>query len=170
MTLEALNSLPATDARVALERCCGASRWIEAMLAVRPFGTAAALFAASDRAFAPLERADWLQAFAHHPKIGDVSALRAKFAGTAAWAGAEQGGAASATEATLQALAECNRAYEERFGYIFIVCATGKTAGDMLTLLNARLDNAADAELSLAAAEQRKITRLRIEKLLGETA
>lgn len=170
MTIEALNALPAADARAALERCCGASRWIEAMLAARPFADAATLFAASDRAVAPLERADWMEAFSHHPKIGEVSALREKFAGTAAWAGAEQGGAATANEATLLALAEGNRAYEARFGYIFIVCATGKSAGEMLAVLRARLGNAPDDELSLAAAEQRKITRLRIERLLGETA
>lgn len=170
MTVEALNALPAAEARAALERCCGASRWIEALIEARPFDGAAAIFAASDRAFAPLERADWMEAFSHHPKIGDVSALRTKFAGTAAWAGSEQGGTATATEATLQALADGNRTYEDRFGYIFIVCATGKSAGEMVAMLNARLGNAPEAELSNAAAEQRRITRLRIEKLLGEGA
>jgi 2-oxo-4-hydroxy-4-carboxy-5-ureidoimidazoline decarboxylase len=168
--IEALNSLPAAEARAAFERCCGAARWTEALLGSRPFADAAALFAASDRAFAPLERADWMEAFSHHPKIGDVAALRTKFAATAAWAGSEQGGTATAAEATLMALAEGNRAYEERFGYIFIVCATGKSAGEMLALLEARLGNAPEDELSLAAAEQRKITRLRIEKLLSEGA
>ncbi len=168
MTIEALDALSRDEARAALERCCGASRWVEAVNAARPFGNAAALFAASDRAFSELERGDWLEAFAHHPKIGDVSALRAKFAATAAWAGAEQAGAAAAGEETLRALAEGNRAYEERFGYIFIVCATGKSAGEMLALLRARIGNDPDAELAIAAAEQRKITRLRIEKLLGE--
>ena len=170
MTLEALNRLAAAEARAAFERCCGAARWIDAMVAARPFADAAALHAASERAFAPLVRADWLEAFSHHPKIGDVSALRAKFASTAAWAGAEQGGAATATEATLEALAEGNRAYEERFGYIFIVCATGRSAEEMLALLRARLGNEAAAELAIAAVEQRKITRLRLEKLLGEGA
>src|SRR6185503_1116256 len=132
-----LNRLSTAAAHEALERCCGAARWIEAMLAARPFADRAALIAAAERAFAPLVRADWLEAFAHHPKIGDVSALRARFASTAAWAASEQGGAATAAGATLESLAEGNRAYEERFGYIFIVCATGKSAEEMLGLLRA---------------------------------
>lgn len=168
MTLEALNRLPAAEAREAFARCCGASRWIEAMLAARPFADRAALAAAAERAFEPLARADWLEAFSHHPKIGDVSALRAKFATTAAWAGAEQRGAAGAGEATLAALAAGNRTYEERFGYIFIVCATGKSAEEMLALLEARIGNDPAAEIAIAAGEQKKITRLRIDKLLGE--
>jgi len=170
VTLDALNRLPAGEARAAFERCCGASRWVDAMIAARPFADAAEIAAAGERAFAPLVRADWLEAFSHHPKIGDVSALREKFASTAAWAGAEQRGAATATEATLAALAEGNRAYEERFGYIFIVCATGKSAEEMLALLRARLGNEPAAELAIAAVEQRKITRLRLEKLSGEGA
>lgn len=170
MTIEALNQLGRPEARAAFERCCGASRWIEAMIEARPFADYVGLLSASERAFGSLERADWLEAFSHHPKIGDVSALRAKFASTATWAGAEQGGAAVATEATLQSLAEGNRAYEARFGYIFIVCATGKSAGEMLALLQARLGADPDDELPVAAAEQRKITRLRLEKLLGEGA
>jgi len=163
-----MNALPAAVARAELERCCGARRWIDAMVASRPFADAAALDAASERAFDRLARADWLEAFGHHPKIGDVAALRARFASTAAWAGAEQRGAATAPETTLRSLAEGNRAYEERFGYIFIVCATGRSAEEMLAMLDQRLANDPAAELAIAAAEQRKITRLRLEKLLGE--
>ena len=170
MTLDALNRLPAVAARDAFGRCCGASRWIEALLVARPFADRAALLAACDLALASFERADWLEAFSHHPRIGDVSAPRAEFGSTASWAGAEQGGTATATEATLLALAEGNRAYAVRFGYIFIVCATGKRADEMLALLRARLGNPPEAELVIAAGEQRKITRLRIEKLLSENA
>ena len=168
MTPDALNRLTDAEAIAAFERCCGSSRWTRAMLAARPFTDAAMLLAAAEGAFAPLERADWLEAFSHHPMIGDVTVLRAKFASTAAWAGAEQGGTATAAEATLQALADGNRSYAERFGYIFIVCATGRSAGEMLALLRSRIGNAPEQELAIAANEQRKITRLRLEKLLSE--
>ena len=136
------------------------------MTAHRPFADAAALFALADACWAGLSRDDWLEAFAHHPRIGDVEGLRTRFANTRAWAAGEQAGTASASEAVLQALTEGNRAYEARFGYIFIVCATGKSAEEMLGLLHARLPNDPAAELPIAAEEQRKITRLRLEKLL----
>lgn len=168
MTLDKLNGLAAEDARAAFERCCGARRWVDAMIALRPYKDSLALHAAASRLLESLQRADWLEAFSHHPKIGDVSALRTKFASTAAWAGTEQNGASVASEATLQALADGNRTYEARFGYIFIVCATGKSADEMLALLEARLGNAPDAELAIAAGEQKRITGLRIDKLLGE--
>ena len=166
MTLNQLNRLDDAAARAALERCCGARRWVDGVCAARPFRDRAALFEAAERAFGGLERADWLEAFAHHPRIGDLASLRAKYASTAAWAGEEQRGAAGAGEAVLTALAEGNRAYEERFGYIFIVCATGKSADQMLALLRARMPNPPEREIGNAAGEQMKITRLRLEKLL----
>lgn len=168
MKIEALNRLPEAQARVAFDRCCGSSRWITAMVAARPFPDRAALETMADRAFARLGLADWLEAFSKHPKIGDVAEMRSRFANTAAWAGTEQGGVASADEATLKALADDNRTYEQRFGYIFIVCATGKGAEEMLAMLRARLGNDPEREFELAAAEQRKITWLRIGKLLAE--
>lgn len=166
--LAALDAAPPEAARAALGRCCGARRWVESMLASRPFRTRAALIAAAGRAERGMAREDWLEAFSHHPRIGDLDALRARFAGTAAWAGAEQRGAAAASEATLAALAEGNREYERRFGYIFVVCATGKSADEMLGLLRARLGNAPGAELAIAAAEQSKIARLRLDRLIAE--
>jgi len=166
MTLDPLDRLDEAAARTALERCCGARRWVEGVCAARPFGDRATLFEAAERAFERLDRADWLEAFAHHPRIGDLASLREKYATTAAWAGEEQRGASGAGEATLAALAEGNRAYEERFGYIFIVCATGKSADEMLALLRARMPNSPEREIGIAAGEQMKITRLRLEKLL----
>lgn len=166
MTLDQLNRLDDAPARTALERCCGARRWVESVCAGRPYRDRGALVAAAEHAFAALERADWLEAFAHHPRIGDPASLRAKYASTAAWAGEEQRGAAAASEDALAALAEDNRAYEERFGYIFIVCATGKSADQMLALLRARMPNPPEYEIGTAAEEQMKITRLRLEKLL----
>ena len=182
MTLEELNRLPLEQARAALERCCGSRAWVEGICAARPWRDRAALLAAAERAADALGREGWLEAFAHHPRIGDRAALRAKFAAAPAgggepqrsaasgWARAEQRVAASASESTLDALAEGNRAYERRFGYIFIVCATGKSAEEMLALLRERLANDPEVELANAAREQRAITRLRLEKLLGEPA
>ena len=168
MNVMELNALPSERAREALARCCGATAWVAAMLDARPFAGRDGMFAASERAGQALQRADWLEAFSHHPRIGDVAALRERFATTAAWAGEEQRGAAAASESTLEALARGNRAYELRFGYIFIVCATGKSAGEMLAMLNERLPNDAAHELAIAASEQMKITRLRLERLLEE--
>ena len=163
-----MNALPESEARAAFERCCGAGRWVESMLAGRPYESFPAVVAASDDAFDELEDGDWMEAFRHHPMIGDVAELRKKFASTAAWAGAEQGGAAAASETTLRALADGNRDYAERFGYIFIVCATGKSAEEMLGLLRMRLGNEAEFELAIAAEEQKKITGLRLMKLFEE--
>jgi 2-oxo-4-hydroxy-4-carboxy-5-ureidoimidazoline decarboxylase len=168
MTLERLNQLSEDEVRAAFERCCGARAWVAAMVAARPFGDRADLLSAAERAADALGVRDWHEAFAHHPRIGDVAALRQRFAATAAWAGDEQRGAAAAPEATLEALARGNREYEARFGYIFIVRATGKSADEMLALLQARLANDPATELAIAAGEQRKITRLRLEKLLAE--
>jgi 2-oxo-4-hydroxy-4-carboxy-5-ureidoimidazoline decarboxylase len=109
---------------------------------------------------------DWKEAFARHPKIGDKESLQKKFASTAAWASDEQSAVVDAPTETIEALAEANRLYEEKFGYIFIVCATGKSAEEMLTLLQTRMQNSPEVEIEVAADEQQKITRLRIEKLL----
>ena len=170
VTLEELNRMPATEARAALARCCGARAWVDGVCASRPWRDRATLFAAAERIADTLAREDWLEAFSHHPRIGDREALRKRFATTAAWAGAEQQGAAAASEPTLDALAEGNRAYDRRFGYIFIVCATGKSADEMLALLRARLPNDPATEIGIAAREQRAITRLRLEKLLSESS
>ena len=163
-----LNELPPERARVEFERCCGARAWVDGMLAGRPFADRAALHVAADHVARSLGRADWLEAFAHHPRIGE-SALRERFKTTATWAGAEQQGVAAASEAAIEALAAGNRAYERRFGYVFIVCATGKRADEMLAILESRLPSDPRAELDIAAAEQMKITHLRLDKLLEES-
>ncbi|HVJ19572.1 MAG TPA: 2-oxo-4-hydroxy-4-carboxy-5-ureidoimidazoline decarboxylase [Polyangiaceae bacterium] len=161
-----MNSLPAAEAEAALFRCCGSSRWVSSMLARRPFATREALLAAADEIWAGLGRADFLEAFSHHPAIGaDIAELRKRFAATSAWSSEEQAGAAEADEATLAALRAGNLSYAARFGYIFIVCASGKSAREMLALLEQRLQNAPQIELGVAAAEQAKITKLRLEKL-----
>jgi 2-oxo-4-hydroxy-4-carboxy-5-ureidoimidazoline decarboxylase len=165
LSLERINAWTDDEARARFLRCCGSASWAEAMTALRPFADEAALFDAADRIWRGLSRSGWLEAFAAHPKIGDLDALRVKFAGHApsTWAAREQSGVAGAPEVVLRALAEGNRRYEEKFGYIFIICATGKTAGEMLAHLERRLDNDPDVEAAIAAAEQAEITRLRLE-------
>ena len=111
---------------------------------------------------------DWKEAFSHHPKIGDIDSLKKKFASTANWAMGEQSGASKAGEETIKAFAKGNKEYEDKFGYIFIVCATGKSAEEMLDILQSRLTNDPKVEIEIAADEQNKITRLRLEKLLDE--
>jgi 2-oxo-4-hydroxy-4-carboxy-5-ureidoimidazoline decarboxylase len=166
MNLDVINTAPEADARAALLRCCGSRRWADALLARRPFASPDGLLAAADDIWAGLDRADWHEAFAAHPRIGDLDGLRRKFAATADWSSREQAGVAGAAEQVLRDLAAGNKQYEDRFGHIFIVCATGKTAAEMLDLLRGRLGNDSETEeLRIAAAEQAKITRLRLEKL-----
>jgi len=167
MTLEKLNLLSRTQAAIALSECCGSSQWAKMMSMKKPFLVEEDLFKAADAIWQRLSPADWKEAFSHHPKIGNIKSLREKFASTKAWAEGEQSGANGASDETLQQLASSNDEYENRFGYIFIVCATGKSAEEMLALLRQRLHNQPAEELCIAAEEQRKITRLRLNKLLG---
>jgi 2-oxo-4-hydroxy-4-carboxy-5-ureidoimidazoline decarboxylase len=163
---EYLNALDSAEASSVLERCCGAEQWVNKMVLARPFDSDASIFSAADLIWSEMRRADILEAFSHHPKIGSsLEALREKFQNTATWSASEQSSVASASEETLTALAQGNIDYELRFGYIFIVCATGKSAREMLDILLSRLSNTAEAELAVAAAEQAKITRIRLEKI-----
>jgi 2-oxo-4-hydroxy-4-carboxy-5-ureidoimidazoline decarboxylase len=161
-----LDAASEAAAREMLARCCGASRWVDGMLARRPFQSDTAMLAAADEVWTTMAEPDVLEAFSHHPEIGaSLDALREKFASTAGWSAGEQSSVAAADEATLVRLRDGNVRYRERFGFIFIVCATGKTAQQMLALLEARLPNARDTELRIAAGEQGEITRLRLRKL-----
>lgn len=166
-TLERLNNLLQDEARAELTRCCGSSRWVREMVERRPFGSYDELNRVAEEIWWRLNETDWREAFAQHPKIGDIESLRKKFASTASWASSEQSGAANAPEDILQALAEANTQYENTFGYIFIVCATGKNADEMLAILNSRLPNAPEKEITIAATEQAKITALRIKKMMN---
>ncbi len=164
-----LDALPEHAAREALTRCCGASRWVAGMLARRPFASDARLRTCADEVWAQLGPDDWHEAFSHHPRIGaDLDALRQKFARTAALSAAEQAGALRASEAELAALRDANLRYERRFGHIFIVCAAGKSAAEMLALLDARIANDPDTELRVAAAQQHEITLLRLQALAND--
>ncbi len=168
MTLEELNNLPPSALAEALQTCCGSTAWVAKMRAAFPVSDTETLMDEANTAWNALPEADWREAFTHHPKIGgDVAALRAKFASTSTWAEGEQASIREASQETLEALAAGNTEYERKFGYIFIVCATGKSAEEMLALLQARLVNNLEAEIVIAAGEQNKITRLRLEKLLA---
>ena len=155
--LAAINAMAEEEAGAAMLACCGSKRWARRMAERRPFSSEAELFADAGRIWGELSEEDWLEAFAAHPKIGE------RASGQAA---AEQAGARGASPETLAALARANREYEERFGYIFIVCASGRSAEEMLDLCRRRLHNAPAEELKVAAEEQRRITRLRLEKWL----
>jgi len=161
-TWQAIDAGTTDAARHLLARACGSSRWIEAMMARRPFGCRAALLDAARSVWVALDEADWREAFAHHPAIGDRASLARRFPATHDLSAREQAGVEAATDAVLDALAEGNRRYEAAFGYMFIVCASGKTAGEMLELLRRRLNNPPDEEIRIAAAEQAEITALRL--------
>ena len=166
MSLESLNKASAEGARHSFLQCCTSDTWIARMVADRPYANAEALRAAADRNWQGLAEADYLQAFDGHPKIGDVSSLKAKYANTKALAAGEQSSVNQASDEIIEKLAEGNSTYEEKFGFIFIVCATGKSAAEMCDLLYARLPNDRDTELKNAAEEQHKIFHIRLEKLL----
>lgn len=138
------------------------------MVARRPFGSVERVLDAADEVWRSLEPGDWREAFAHHPRIGEQKSGAPQSERGAAWAAGEQSGVGLAGDATRRALADANREYERRFGYIYIVCASGKSAEDLLVDATQRLRNEPDSELALAAEEQRKITRLRLEKLLRQ--
>ena len=145
-----------------LLRCCGSQAWARKMMAAKPYKDG--LAAAAEKAWHSLSHEDWLEAFSHHPKIGEKDMLREKFAATRQWAQFEQAGVGSANDHILEALAAGNAEYEKKFGYIFIVCATGKSATEMLAIIQDRLRNDRQSEIVIAAEEQLKITLLRLDK------
>jgi 2-oxo-4-hydroxy-4-carboxy-5-ureidoimidazoline decarboxylase len=168
ITVAELDEMSESKAADLLADCCGSSQWVREMLAARPFGSREAVLSAADRIWSSLDASDWLDAFAHHPRIGEKHGAVSQGELGAAWSAGEQRNVASASENVRQSLAAVNEEYERRFGYIYIVCATGKTPEQMLELARQRLRNDAARELRIAAEEQRKITRLRLQKLLEE--
>ncbi len=168
MTVDELNRMANDVAVEHFLRCCGSSQWAKRMAESRPYANQSAVLDTADRVWRKLPHTDWLEAFTAHPRIGDVNSLRKKFENTKAWASGEQSGVDFAAESVLQGLADGNRKYEEKNGFIFIVCATGKSAAEMLALLKARLPNSREQEIQNAADEQMKITRIRIDKWLDK--
>ena len=167
-SLERLNAFPPTRAEAELLKCCGSAKWARRMAERRPFEDLNDLLANADSIWWSLEGADWLEAFSHHPKIGEAKAAAAQAAEAQAWSAEEQSKVSAAAPKTSRALVEANRDYERRFGYIFIVCASGKSSEEMLSILQERMSNTAGQELRVAAGEQAKITQLRLRKLLDQ--
>lgn len=155
-----LNALPRSEAEIVLRRCCGSRRWVERMLAGLPYASDAALLEAAEREWWGLAREDWLEAFAAHPRIGER--------GGDAWSRREQSGVDVAESEVRRAIEQGNRDYEARFGHVYLVCATGRGAAELLADLRRRLNNDPEQELRIAAGEQARITALRLEKLGGE--
>jgi 2-oxo-4-hydroxy-4-carboxy-5-ureidoimidazoline decarboxylase len=153
-----INGLSADAARAALARCCASQQWVQRMLAGRPYASDRQLYRAAEREWWALDRGDWLEAFAAHPRIGERTAD--------AWSSGEQSGVTRAGTDLRLALSEENGAYQRRFGHVYLVCATGRSAAELLADLKTRLANDSDTELVVAAGEQAKITRLRLEKLV----
>jgi 2-oxo-4-hydroxy-4-carboxy-5-ureidoimidazoline decarboxylase len=167
LTLERLNALPAPEAAEWLRSCCGSCRWVESMLLRRPFENLDALLAAADDAWRATGPADWDEAFAHHPRIGERHAAAPVSATARAWSAGEQGAVAGADSATRAAMAEANQAYERRFGRIYLVCAAGRSAEELLADIETRMRNDPEHERAVAMEEQRKIIRLRLRALVG---
>ncbi|HVF57296.1 MAG TPA: 2-oxo-4-hydroxy-4-carboxy-5-ureidoimidazoline decarboxylase [Pyrinomonadaceae bacterium] len=167
--LEHLNALPREALTAELLKCCGSTRWAQGVSDERPFRDLPRLLDTAERVWWRLGREDWLEAFRSHPPIGGKRAARETGEEARRWSEQEQAGTSGARSEVLDALADANRAYQQKFGFIFIVCATGKSADEMLALLQERLSNDPATELRIAATEQSRITRLRLEKLLKKS-
>lgn len=165
--LAAWNVADAATALDAMIACCGARRWAAAMVAARPIESPEKLSATADEIWSTMKEPDWKEAFACHPRIGERKAMHAS-AKSREWSGQEQSSAAGADISVLARLAEGNAIYEERFGFTYIVCATGKSADEMVAILERRVKNDRETELREAAEQQRKITQIRLRKCLEE--
>lgn len=170
LTLDQWNKMPATEASQTILACCGSARWAKEIVGLRPFADLSALENIAFATWNTLDESDWLEAFSHHPRIGDINSSKPsneKVVLSAAWARDEQNGSTTASNATLLELAAGNRAYEDKFHHVFLICATGKSAEEMLTALRMRIANDPATELRNAMAEQAKITQLRLRKLFS---
>jgi 2-oxo-4-hydroxy-4-carboxy-5-ureidoimidazoline decarboxylase len=165
MTIAEFNALPRANAEAVLLDCCGCARWAARVSTQRPFADLNTICEAADHHWQDLDRDGWMEAFSHHPQIGETAAAGSE--SHRRWAEGEQTGARVAAEDVKTRLAAGNRSYYEKFGYIYIVCATGKSAEEMLALLEQRLQNDAARELAIAAEQQQQITRLRLQKLIN---
>ncbi|MGB6690512.1 MAG: 2-oxo-4-hydroxy-4-carboxy-5-ureidoimidazoline decarboxylase [Terracidiphilus sp.] len=168
--LAAWNAAVEAEALDAMIACCCARRWAAVMVQSRPIASVLELSEKADREWSKMEESDWLQAFACHPRIGERSPRRTAHTDekSAAWSRQEQSSTSGADDGVLAELAEGNKLYEQRFGFTYIVCATGKTAGEMLAILNRRLASDREAELREAAEQQRQIMQIRLGKWLVE--
>lgn len=165
--LASWNEADEAEALESMLACCAARRWAQAMVALRPFSTVENLSLTADEVWSAMEQPDWMEAFAAHPRIGERKAGPARTT-AAAWSRQEQSSTSAAPEQILAQLAEGNLVYEQCFGFTYIVCATGKSAEEMLAILQRRLTNDREAELREAAEQQRQIMQIRLGKWLVE--
>jgi len=161
------NAATAADAVREIMPCCGSKSWAQRLTDRRPVSSEASLLTASDEIWRTLQSSDWLEAFYSHPRIGESSAKAPVGSQSTSWSLEEQGQVTTATDTVKADLAVANRVYEEKFGHIFIVCATGKSAAEILAILRLRMQNDGTTELREAAEEQRQITQFRLRKWLG---
>jgi len=166
MSLEKINMLSYEEAYKAFSDCCGSKNWVNKMISSRPFKSKNEAIEISDLIWNSISKNDWLEAFEHHPKIGDINSMKEKYSSTRKLAESEQAGVKDSSIDTLSELAEYNADYLKKFGYIFIVCATGKSADEMLLIIKERINNDPETEIKIAMKEQSKITKLRLEKNL----
>lgn len=166
LNLDAFNAMAVSEAKERLLQCCHSQAWARKVVEARPFASKNALFDSSEKYWLALSESDWLEAFEAHPEIGNAETLKEKFRATKAMASSEQARVVEADEPTLQELFRLNQEYKKKFGFLFIVFATGKSALEMLAMLKQRVSNTRPQELQNAAQEQWKITQLRLEKIL----
>jgi 2-oxo-4-hydroxy-4-carboxy-5-ureidoimidazoline decarboxylase len=166
--LDRINLALAREAESMFRVCCSSAEWASRMTSSRPFKSEAELMQKAADIWNNLQVSDWLEAFAAHPKIGDTKTTSSQQKQSALWSAGEQSGVISAGELLRHELAEANRKYVDKFGFIFIVCATGKSGAEMLDICQTRLGNDRDTEIANAAAEQQKITEIRLKKLLSQ--
>ncbi|KAA3610226.1 MAG: 2-oxo-4-hydroxy-4-carboxy-5-ureidoimidazoline decarboxylase [Calditrichaeota bacterium] len=167
MTLDILNNLPLKQLRLELCKCCGSSKWIKEMTRLLPFENLEQIKQNAMDVWETCSEVDWLEAFSYHPRIGEKE-IEEKFSSTAGFAKNEQAAVGQASKKVISELAELNNTYFQKFGFIFIIFATGKSAQEMLLELKIRIKNERETEIKIAADEQLKITLLRIEKMLNK--
>ncbi len=165
MTIAEFDHLDKEKIRESLQQCCGSTAWVNKMLTIFPVEDFVELLDFAEEKWGECNMEDWKEAFEHHPKIGDTNSFKENFESTKQWAAQEQSGVEQNSANNLKELASANAAYQQKFGFIFIVCATGKSGDEMLHLLKTRINNNEEDEIKNAAAEQLKITKLRLEKL-----
>ncbi len=170
VSLEQINAIPAAACAELFAACCGSSRWVSELVGRRPFASLSELRRVADDIWWTLDESDWLEAFAHHPRIGGTRSASPQSERAAAWSAGEPAAGAPAAADARSELAAINDSYENKFGFIYIVSAAGRSAGELLDIARQRLTNDRSVELRIAAEEQRKITNLRLEQLIMESA
>ena len=166
MTFHELNILPKEILSQELYKCCGSTTWVNKMISLFPMDDLVELLEDAEELWFLCSEKDWREAFSNHPKIGDRESMSKKFSATTEWESDEQSGVSNAPGEVIADLHRLNIEYEKKFGYIFIVNATGKNAAEILSLLEERLSNAPEDEMPIAADEQNKITSIRLQKLI----